>query len=323
MPEVSVIMSVKNGLPYLESTVNSVLNQTFKDFEFIIVNDGSTDNTAGILENYHDPRLQIINQGNTGVAAAKNRAVRQSSGNYIAVIDADDVWLSHKLQRQVDFLNQNPEYVLVGSYVQIIDKDGNYLYTEKKPVSDKENRHFNDIKNTWTHSACFFRRQAFYKAGCYYEPVKQYIVDYMLMYQLSQVGKVYQLPEVLVQYRIVPTSLSTKADGKAFREVMKKAIRRGTMTEQELQTMKDIKAGEIKTPDFKKSMYHLYLGRSFLFHNYKPRQSRKHLKQALKYNSSLYIAGIYWLMATFLPRKLLRIIYGKMSPMAGYTYVEK
>lgn len=322
MPAVSVIMSVKNGLPYLGETIDSVLKQSFDDFEFIIVDDGSTDNTVEIIRNYADPRIRLIRQGNTGVATAKNRAIAQSSGHYIAIIDADDIWMEDKLKHQVAFLAENPEYIAVGGFADIIDFDGTYIYTEKKPVTDAEIRQHQDMRNPWTHSAVMFTRKGFDAVGGYYEPVQQYIVDYMIMYQLSLHGKVYQLPEVVVQYRIVPTSLSAKANSKTFDEITHRAIRKGSMSKEDLALMKEIKSREERTPAFKKSMYHLYMGRSFLFHNYNREKCIFHLRECLKLNN-IRTARIYLWMARLLPKSVIKQIYRRLSPIAGSTYVRK
>ncbi len=321
MPAISVIMSVKNGQPYIAETIASVLNQSFSDFEFIIMDDGSTDDTTAVAGGFKDERIRLLEQKNTGVAKAKNRAIAASSGKYIAIIDADDLWLPDKLQHQFAFMEKHPDYVAIGGYADIIDKDGHYLYTEMKPVKDEEIRRHQDRRNPWTHSAVLFTRQAFDAVGGYYEPVKHYIVDYMLMYQLSLQGKVYQLPQVVVKYRIVPTSLSAKANSKLFDEICQRAIRRGSMSDEDLRMMQEIKDGEDRTPSFKKSMYHLYLGRSYLFHNFQRANSIKHLKACLQLNPSVKIARAYLWMARLLPKPVVKMIYNRLSPIAGTTTV--
>jgi glycosyltransferase involved in cell wall biosynthesis len=315
-------MSVKNGLPYLEQSINSVLNQSFTNFEFIIVDDGSTDQTASTINSFNDSRLSLIQQENTGVATAKNRAIARGKGKYIAIIDADDIWLPNKLEEQVAFLEENSAYVLVGGFAQIIDKNGQYLYTEKKPVSHSDNIKFFTLKNTWTHSAIMYSRAAFDAVGGYFEPIKQYIVDYILVYQLGQIGKVHQLPQAVVKYRITPGALSTKADGADFNALTQRSIIAGFVNDQDQATLKRIKQNEEKSPNFKKCMYHLHLGRSYLFHNYQPRLAKKHLKKCLALRPQLKIARYYLLMSLFLPKAVIQLIYRLASPNAGFTYVE-
>jgi len=322
-PLVSVIMSVKNGMPYLPETIDSVLAQSYSRWEMIIVDDGSTDNTWQVLQQYRDPRIKCVKQENTGVATAKNRAVQQSKGKYLAILDGDDLWLPQKLEQQVDFLEKNEDYVAVGGYADMIDFEGTYIYTEKKPISDTEIRRQQEFRNPWTHSSVMMTRRAFDQVGGYYEPIKQYIVDYMIMFQLSSVGKVYQLPTEVVQYRIVPTALSAKQNSKEFDAIAHRAIRKGIMPREDMERMRAIKAREKSTPDFKKSMYHLYLGRSYLFHNYQRDKALQHLRKAIQYNPGLQIARAYWFMSAFLPRFLVRFIYNTLSPIAGSTYVRK
>lgn len=320
---ISVVMSVKNGLPYIGETIQSVLDQSLADFEFVIIDDGSTDDTVAEIQKFTDPRIKLIVQENTGVATAKNRAIKESIGKYIAIIDADDICLKDRLESQAAFLDAHPEYVLVGGFVDIIDKDGNYLYTEKKPVEDEDIRKHQDQRNPWSHSSVMYRRTAFEAVGGYYEPVQQYIVDYMLLYQLSNHGKVHQLAQVVVQYRIVPTALSAKANPKEFDEITHRAIRAGKMSEADLAAMRKIKTKEKARANFKESMYHLYLGRSYIFHCFNRAKAKTHLNKCLSLNPDLKIARYYLLMAQFLPSFIIKLIYRVLSPNAGLTYVRK
>ncbi len=123
---VSVIMPVYNGERYLEAAVESILNQTFSDFEFIITDDGSTDTSLALLRRYanRDPRIRLISRPNTGYVKALIEAVPLAKGKYIARMDADDISLPERFERQVRFLEQNPDYAVVGSKVLLIDSDG-------------------------------------------------------------------------------------------------------------------------------------------------------------------------------------------------------
>lgn len=323
MPRVSVIITVKNGLPYLQKAILSVQQQSFPDWELIVLDDGSTDATWPYLQSLEEPRLLALTQENTGVATAKNRAIERSTGEYIAILDADDLWEPAKLEQQVEFLDRNRDYVLLGTAARIIDPEDRYLYTEGKPRDDAENRRMLEIKNAWTHSSLLYRREAFQKIGGYYEPIRQYFVDYMLVYQLAQVGKMYQLPTPLVSYRITPGALSTKAEGSDFRALMMRSLRAGKVSEEDQDILKSIKHQEKAAPHFKKAVYHLFLGRSFLLHNYQPSKARYHLRTALKLHPALKIAWIYWIISLVVPRRATQWIYRQLSPNAAYTYQEK
>ena len=109
MPKVSVIMTVYNGERYLQEAVDSILVQTFKDFEFIIVDDGSTDNTAEVLADCKDPRIKVVKQEHQGMAQGRNRGVEEACGEYIAIMDADDVSLPERLEVLADFLDQRKD----------------------------------------------------------------------------------------------------------------------------------------------------------------------------------------------------------------------
>jgi len=115
-PKISVIMSVYNGEKYLREAIESILNQTFRDFEFIIINDGSTDKTSEILSSYNDPRIVIINnKRNIGLTKSLNKGLKMVKGEYIARQDADDVSLPERLERMVNFLDMNRDVGLLGS----------------------------------------------------------------------------------------------------------------------------------------------------------------------------------------------------------------
>ena len=139
-PKVSVIMSVYNGEKYLKEAINSILNQTFKDYEFIIVNDASTDKSIKILEEYakKDNRIGLIhNEKNIGLTRSLNKAIKSANGAYIARQDADDISLPPRLEEEVNFLDKHPTVGLVGSYAWMIDEKGKIL-SDFKICTDNE-----------------------------------------------------------------------------------------------------------------------------------------------------------------------------------------
>ena len=139
-PRVSVLMPVYNGERYVRKAVESILNQTFTDFEFIIVDDGSTDNTPALLKQYKDARLRVIRQENRGLAASLQRGLELARGEFFARQDADDVSLPERLEKQVDYLERNPQVGVVGTGVMDIDEEDQPLHTKKLPCSDPEAR---------------------------------------------------------------------------------------------------------------------------------------------------------------------------------------
>ncbi len=124
MPKVSVVIPAYNAMTYLPETVASVLQQTFSDFELIIVNDGSSDNVMEWASGLEDPRVKLISQENGGVAAARNTGIAHAQGEYIAFLDADDLWEPTKLQKQAHCLETNPSVGLVYTWTAVIDQLG-------------------------------------------------------------------------------------------------------------------------------------------------------------------------------------------------------
>ncbi len=129
MPTVTVVIPTYNAIDYLPTTLESALNQTFTDFEIVIIDDGSTDTTAQWLGNLADARIKIILQTNQSVAVARNRGIAESQGKYIAFLDSDDLWEPTKLEKQVQCLEANPDVGLVNVGTKNIDERGNYLAT--------------------------------------------------------------------------------------------------------------------------------------------------------------------------------------------------
>ena len=125
---ISVVMSVYNSEKYIIEAIESVLSQTFNDFEFIIVNDGSTDNSLSLIKSINDPRIKIIDQENKGLSKALNIGINIAKGKYIARLDADDIALPTRFEKQYKFLENNPECVALGTEAIYTTEDGKELY---------------------------------------------------------------------------------------------------------------------------------------------------------------------------------------------------
>ena len=148
-PKVTVLMSVYNGEKYLREAIDSILNQTFMDFEFLIVNDGSADSTVEILQSYDDPRIKIINNvENIGLTKSLNKGLGMAKGEYIARMDADDISFQNRLEKQIDFIEQNPQVAVVGGPVVRINNHGVPFGTSRYPLQDQQ------IKETLLSSGC-------------------------------------------------------------------------------------------------------------------------------------------------------------------------
>lgn len=207
-PIVSVNMCVYNDEKYLAQAIDSVLAQTFTDFEFVIVNDGSIDGTGDILASYDDPRLRIITQPNQGISRARNRALELSRGRYIAVMDADDVSLADRLERQVAFLDTHPDVGVLGTAARFVDEFENREWEYWPPISDEELRHHLIQGNPFIHTSVMMRRSVLEALGGYNEDYA-YIVDYELFVRSASRTHLANLPEILVLRRYYLGSVST------------------------------------------------------------------------------------------------------------------
>ena len=207
-PKVTVLMSVYNGERYLREAIDSILNQIFKDFEFLIINDGSTDGTAEILQSYHDPRIKIINnEKNMGLTKSLNKGLRIAKGEYIARQDADDVSLPQRLEKEVAFLDQNKKVGLVcTNYVRINEK-GKVLHRIKCLTEDEELKEKLLETNLFPHGLVMFRAECIEKVGLYREEFKS-AQDYDLWLRISEVYDMANIPQLLYKYRLNIKSIS-------------------------------------------------------------------------------------------------------------------
>src|SRR4029078_1647315 len=155
---VSVVMPVYNAEKYLREAIQSILTQNYSNLEMIIVNDGSTDNSKNIILSFEDPRLRYFeNPENWGIVRTRNRALAEATGEYVAVLDSDDVALPDKLRFQVEFMENNPEFKLCGSYFKTIDANGHILKNVKFPSHDGDARSMLLVHNCFCHSTIVMR----------------------------------------------------------------------------------------------------------------------------------------------------------------------
>ena len=213
MPSISVIMSVRNASSYLEKSIESILNQTFTNFEFLIMNDGSNDNSLEKLEKYSkiDERIVLFSQKNKGLTKSLNFLINESTSSIIARMDADDICHKNRFEQQLNFLKKNKDYSLVGCNATCIDfKD------ERQKVTNLPSGNFYIKKrlnfyNTFIHSSVMFRKEKFLEVGGYDEsfPVSQ---DYDLWLKMSKLrnSRFKNLKENLISLRIHEGSISEK-----------------------------------------------------------------------------------------------------------------
>jgi glycosyltransferase involved in cell wall biosynthesis len=210
MPRLSVIMSVYNDANFLPYSIESILNQSFSDFEFIIVDDGSTDLSSNILAHYEklDSRICVIRQENTGLTAALNVALKKAGGEYVARMDADDVSLPERFATQVAFLDANSEIGVVGSCVLLIEDgplNGQIRYF---PADDATIRCQMLFHNPLVHPTVMLRKAVFDQNGLHYDPSFLRSQDYDLWERASAYTRFANITQPLLNYQVHDRQIS-------------------------------------------------------------------------------------------------------------------
>ena len=199
-------MPTYNGRDYIRETIDGVLRQTFRDFEFIIVNDASINpDTEKIILEYRNKDLRIVylkNEINLKTSKSINQALKQARGDYVARIDDDDLWLDkEKLKKQVEFLDNNPECVLLGTGVVVINEKGRELFRYFHPEKDQNIRNKILMRNCFATASVLFRKDEALKLGGYDESFIYFAEDYNFWMQLGLIGQFHNLPEYLTAIR--------------------------------------------------------------------------------------------------------------------------
>ncbi|MEA3377268.1 MAG: glycosyltransferase [Chloroflexota bacterium] len=201
LPRISVVMAVYNAGEYLRQSIDSILEQTYRDFEFLIIDDGSTDDTGQILASYDDPRTVILgNEQNRGLAASLNRGLAVAGGEYVARQDADDVSYPRRLAKQVAYLDAHPEAGVVGTTTEWIDENDDVLQVWHQPTENGA------IQETLLKYCCLIHGSTMYRRRCFeemggYDPAMRTGQDYDFWLRVSEAWDLANLPDVLYRYR--------------------------------------------------------------------------------------------------------------------------
>lgn len=312
-PAITVLMPAYNAERYIAEAIESVLQQTFTDFELLIVNDGSTDHTVNIIRSFNDDRITLINQENKGVSEALNTGLKQAKATYIARFDADDICYPDRLTKQYEFLIANPEYILVGSDVDYILEDGEFLF------------HFKCIAHThdevadklyfycpFIHPVLMYRKDAIMAVGGYSTHAHNF-EDYLLWTNVIPKGKACNLPEALIKYRLNPSSVTIdeRWRGNRFRKLKRDVIKRGSITPREGNELLDIIRKQ-DTRRIKEGSYHALCGKKFLAENYRLKQARQHIRKAIRIHP-LRLDNYLLYLVSYLPEKIIMWLHS-LSP---------
>lgn len=318
-PRISVIMSVYNSADYLREAIESILNQTFTNFEFIIFDDSSTDDSWKIITEYtnQDDRIILIqNQENIGLTKSLNKGIALAKGEYIARQDADDVSLPERFEKQVALLDQEPEVVLVSCNLELINSEGCITGMYQRACAPELVPWYLLFYNRLAgHSQVVYRREIVKSLGSYSES-RRYSQDYELWCRLAKVGQIAILPEILLQQRIHNNSISAakRSEQKAYslnqvRDNIKQLIKE----EIDLEEVEDLRLFWIGHwwkcfPDTQKAgVLHSRLQQ--ILQRFLQQNSQKH---SAEITSRLYILigqqFIYWIRALSIRNNLLEKI---------------
>ena len=200
-PVVTVFMAVFNGEAYIAESIKSILAQSFTDFELLIVNDGSTDRTLGVIEQFNDPRIRVLqNESNKGLAFTRNRGLREARGQYIAILDSDDIALPERLEVQVDFMNAHLKIAICGGQAFLIDTSGRQTGALNVPSGTRNMAQHLVLHNILINSTLMIRTSAMKEVGGYRDlaPAE----DYDLSFRISLKHEIANLDRILIAYRV-------------------------------------------------------------------------------------------------------------------------
>ncbi len=312
-PAVTVLMPAYNAGRYIGEAVRSVLGQTFADFEFLIINDGSTDDTAAILASETDPRIRVISRPNTGLITSLNEGLAAARAPLIARMDADDVCLPQRLAVQHAFMNAHPAHVLIGSDVIYTDREGrDILRINAGGYSDADLRARFYDRCPFFHPSVMFRREAVRVAGGY--PAGALLFeDWLLWKSVMELGTAEVLPEVLVRMRLNPESVTIdeKWRGPEFTAIRSRALERGAVTPEEAARLEEI----VRSQDFKafkEASYYVLVGKKYLWDNPQPARARAAFAEAIRRYPGQLSSYLLW-AAALLPKGWMRAAYNRLK----------
>jgi len=211
-PDITIITTVYNCENYIEESVRSITEQTFKNFEYIIVDDGSTDNTFSVINKIalKDQRIILVrNETNIGRVRSLNISLEKARGKFIAIQDADDISLPQRLWKQHSFLKNNQEYVLVGADITVIDEEGKEISHPVRPEKDQEARFSLLFRCTFANPSIMFRKDIADKFKIKYDENFLHAEDFRVISLISRHGKVFNMRDKLVKYRKHESNNST------------------------------------------------------------------------------------------------------------------
>lgn len=222
MATLTVLMPVYNAERFLAAAIESILSQTFTDFEFMIIDDCSTDSSVQIIHSYKDPRISFYqNKKNLGISSTLNKGIELAQTALVVRMDSDDISYPDRLLKQYEFILKHPDGALYSCEVRVVDQNGVFI---RRDNFKSEYYYYNLTFICWIyHSTVIFRKKAVQDVGMYTVP---YAEDFELFWQLSRKYKIYNIPEVLLDYRVTDQSLHQVIKKKEYEEARRKQVLR-------------------------------------------------------------------------------------------------
>jgi glycosyltransferase involved in cell wall biosynthesis len=312
-PAITVLMPTYNAGNYIREAIESVLAQTFTDFELLIINDGSTDQTIDVIAGFNDPRIVVISQENKGVAPALNVGLQHAHANYIARFDADDICYPHRLQLQYDFMQRHPEYQIIGSAADYVDVEGNYLFTQDP--AGFSNAQIQELKYSvcpFMHPCVMYRKDMVLAHGGYNELAYTF-EDHLLWRTILESEKACNLSEALIKFRLNPESITIdeKWRPRSFISIKYKALKKRSITERDSLCMQQMARGQ-DSHRIKHGSYYALCGKKFLLNNYQPEKARTHIAKAISIHPSRLDNYLLYSI-TYLPERLVNWLHNLTS----------
>jgi glycosyltransferase involved in cell wall biosynthesis len=290
-PSISVVMSVYNGKDSIRDAVNSILSQSFKDFEFIIIDDGSTDGSADIVGSIKDERIILLRQINCGLSVALNNGIKISKAKFIARMDADDISLDTRLEKEYNVLKNNSEIGIVGTFISLINKDGSFIRNGEEPVEPEEIEKKILLRSCFNHGTVMFRKELWEMTGGYSNtyPENPPCEDYALWIKMLKYTKGYNIPEYLYKLVIHPDSVSVK-------NKMQQTAQHFLIAEKNLQEQLD--NSQVSESKDKHDLLNYSLGELY-YHNKFYKKSRQYLRKTISANPLAYPKAIRHLVLSY------------------------
>jgi glycosyltransferase involved in cell wall biosynthesis len=308
-PKITVLMPAYNAEKYIGEAITSVLKQSFRDFELLIINDGSTDHTVKIIESFDDPRIVLVHQENKGIASALNAGLALSRADYIARFDADDICYPDRLKIQYEFITSYPEYNIVGSAADYMDVDGHYIFTQH-PVAHL-NEEIQALQYTvcpFIHSSVFYKKEVILSNGGYNEHAYTF-EDHFLWVNILKNTRACNLSQALIKVRLNPESITIdeKWRTRKFREIKYNTLRKRSITAEDGLELQAIGEQQYSTR-IKEGAYYALCCKKFLVNNYQPEKARWNVIKAI--NAHPLRMDNYLLYAvSYFPEKFINWFY--------------